>query len=458
MSGYDAALAAIERLEAFGIRLGLENVRAWCEASDHPERAAPVAHVAGTNGKGTTAACLDAIARGHGLSVGRYTSPHIIDFRERILVDGRPIEGGRVAALWDRIRGFVEERQMTYFESATLIAFERFREAGVDLAIHEVGMGGRLDATNVVDPEVALVTNVARDHEAHLGESPAEIAREKAGIFAPGRPALVGDPGPPEVRAIFEDVATEVGAVLEFVSDEVKWSVTSMNPSATGFDYVSPERSLQALAVPAAGEHFAADAALAVRAFERLGAAGAAPPIEEDALREALAGVALPGRMEVYRTDGVEVVLDAAHNPAAIGRLAATLRGIDLHPCAVVVGILSDKRWETMLDALEPVAAMAWLCELASASAGRRLTEPKAARPVAARPWVAWADSVAVGLREARAMVEAGEATRIVVTGSFYTVGEALLALGLAAAGRPYPGSGPTRSGAPGEPVGAGSR
>lgn len=448
MSEYRAALAAIDRLEAFGVKLGLENVRDWCARSDHPERAAPVVHVAGTNGKGTTVACLAAIARAHGVRTGTYTSPHIVDFRERIEIDGRPVAGDIVARHWERVRGFVEERGMTYFEAATLIAFEAFREADVELALHEVGLGGRLDATNVVDPSVAVVTNVARDHELHLGESLPEIAGEKAGIFKPDRPALVGDPGPAEVRAKLESVATEIGAKMEVVADHIRFDIRRIEPDRTRFDYASPEREIAGLEIPVAGSHFAADAVLALRAFERLVGAGVVAELDPARARRALAEVPLPGRMEWWRSRGARVLLDVAHNPNAAGRLAATLGELALPPSAFVVGILADKAWEEMLEALEPAAARVWLCRLESATPERRLTEAVAARPVAARPWVEWSESVVAGLAAARRLAESGEAGGIVVTGSFYTVGEAVLALGMAEAGEPYAG---LRRGAPAE-------
>lgn len=446
MSEYRAALAAIDRLEAFGVKLGLENVYDWCVRSDHPERAAPVVHVAGTNGKGTTVACLAAIARAHGVRTGAYTSPHIVDFRERIRIDGRTVAGDIVARHWERVRGFVDERGMTYFEAATLIAFEAFREAEIELALHEVGLGGRLDATNVVDPAISIVTNVARDHELHLGESLSQIAGEKAGIFKPDRPALVGDPGPPEVRSKLESVATEVGARLEVVSDQIRFHIRAIEPDRTCFDYASPDRELAGLEIPVAGAHFAADAVLALRAFEWLAGAGIVAEFDPAKARQALAEVPLPGRMEWRQVRGSKVLLDVAHNPNAAGRLAATLEELDLRPSAFVVGILSDKAWEEMLDVLEPAATRVWLCRLESATPERRLTEAVAARSIAARPWVEWSESVVTGLAAARRLAESGEAGGIVVTGSFYTVGEALLALGMAEAGEPYTG---LRRGAP---------
>ena len=437
MSGYAQTLAALARRERFGVRLGLENMRAACAALGSPERAAAVLHVGGTNGKGTTAEALAALAAAHGLTAGLYTSPHLVDFRERVRVAGRPVEAAAVTAAWDRIAPEVEGRGMTYFEATTLIAFLAFEAAAVDVAVVEVGLGGRLDATRVVDPELSVVTNVALDHERHLGSTPAAIAREKAGIFAPGRPALVGDPGPPDVRAAFQDVATEVGAPLKFMTDHVKLDVKSIGLAGTRFDWTAPGLHRPDLEIPLAGAHFAADAALALAAWDSFAAARGIE-VDEPAVREALTRLAPPGRMEWLDAGGAPVLLDVAHNPAAAARLAETLAALGGGPSALVVGILADKAWEAMLDALAPAASRAWLCGLASAPADRRLDEADAAGGLAARPRVEWAGSVAGGLAAARAEVAAGRAGRIVVTGSFYTVGEALLALGAARPGEPW--------------------
>lgn len=432
-----AAVAALDRLAAFGIRLGLENMEAACEALGRPETAFPSVHVAGTNGKGTTATVVAALARAHGLSTGLYTSPHVVDFRERIAIDGEPIDGATVARGWDRIRPIVEGRRMTYFEAATLIALLAFEEREVDLAVIETGLGGRLDATNIVEPRLAVVTNVARDHERHLGEDEATIAREKAGIFAPGAPALVGDPGPIEVRRVFEEVAEAAGSPLAFLPDEVEWTVRDLARERTEFDYASPDLALDGLVVPMGGEHFASDAVLGIRAFERV-APGLGVAVDADEVRRGTRGATLPGRSEWHEVDGTPVLFDVAHNPAAIARLAETLRAGESGPSAFVVGILADKAWTAMLDALETAAARAWLCGLESAPPERRLGHGTAARGVEARHWVEWAPDVAAGLAAARALVEAGEAGRIVVTGSFHTVGEALVGLGLARRGVPH--------------------
>jgi dihydrofolate synthase/folylpolyglutamate synthase len=433
---YERVLAALERLEHFGIRLGLENIRAVCAELGHPERAYRVVHVAGTNGKGTTAATLAALAQAHGARTGLYTSPHLVDFRERIRIDGRSIAPDETAAGWERIAPFIEERGMTYFEATTLLAFDRFAEAGVELAVVEVGLGGRLDATNVVAPELAVVTGVARDHERELGSELGGIAREKAGIFKAGVPALVGDPEPHEVASALAAAAAEAGAPLAHLDDEARWTLRGVEPGRTRFDYASSDGLFEDLALPLTGAHFGADAALGLRAWERI-ARGS--PVAGPAVRTALAGLGLGGRGEWRIVDGVPHLLDVAHNPPGCERLADTVAALGQGRAALVFGVLADKDWEAMLDALSPVAAHAWLCDLATAGS-RRLAREVAAEGIARRG-IAWAESVEQALAAARAAVAAGEAGFVLVAGSFHTVGEALVALGLAVPGEPYEGT-----------------
>jgi dihydrofolate synthase/folylpolyglutamate synthase len=325
---------------------------------------------------------------------------------------------------------------MTYFEATTLLQFEAFARAGVELAAVEVGLGGRLDATNVVAPDLALVTGVARDHERELGSDLAGIAREKAGIFKAGVPALVGDPEPAEVGAALTETAARVGAPLARLADEARWRVRGVEPGRTRFDYVSDGARLEDLDLPLTGAHFAAGAALGLRAWERLAGAGAVPPLDADLARAALAALPLGGRGEWRVVEGVPHLLDAAHNPAGCERLAATAAALERGRAALVFGALADKAWPEMLDALLPAAARAWACDLETAGP-RRLTRAEA-EPVIAARGIAWAGTVAEGLAAARAAVLAGDAAFVLVAGSFHTVGEALVTLGVAREGEPY--------------------
>jgi len=429
VSEYRAALAALHRLERFGIRMGLEEMRAICAVSGHPERAAPTLHVGGTNGKGTTVAALAALGTAHGLRTGCYTSPHVLDFRERIRIDGDPISEDAVGEAWTRVSARVRENGLTYFEATTLMAFEHFARAGIELAVVEVGLGGRLDATNVVRPELAVVTNVARDHEPQLGRELAGIAREKAGIFKAGIPALIGDARLEAVRRAFVEAAGAAGARLLFFEDDVRLEVRP-GDGETAFDYASPGWRAEDLVLPMQGAHFARDAAVALRAWEVAGIR----PLAETAAREALSGVRPVGRAERWTVGGVPIVFDVAHNPDAVERLIAALQGGRAGRTLLVLGFLADKDWEGMLDRLAILRGRGWLCGLPGAPADRRLTRPDLSR----WPGLAWADTVAGALAEARGEVAAGAADRILVTGSFHTVEAAMRALGRSGPGVLY--------------------
>ncbi|MGH7297250.1 MAG: bifunctional folylpolyglutamate synthase/dihydrofolate synthase, partial [Polyangiaceae bacterium] len=262
-----------------GMRLGLEPMRAACERAGHPERTFPAVHVAGTNGKGSVCAMVDAIARAQGKSAGLYTSPHLCRFAERIRIDGEPVSDETLASALDRALNLGPD--LSFFETATLAAFLVFRDAGVDVAVLEVGLGGRLDATNVIPtPRAAAITRIALDHTDRLGATLEQIAREKAGIAKPGLDLVLGVM-PPAVRAAIDGVAREHEATTS---------------SVDGAPY--PAR------VGLAGEHQRDNARIAAVLGARIGASARA-------IEEGLAHVRWPARLERIG----DVLLDAAHNP-----------------------------------------------------------------------------------------------------------------------------------------------
>ena len=316
LDAYVATLAWLYRLEARqGIDLKLERVRRAAEALGHPERAAPTFHVAGTNGKGSTAAMMAAVLAADGRRVGLYTSPHLVSFRERIVIDGERIGEDDVVAYVEKIRATLgPAMDLTCFEVTTFVAWEAFRAAAVDAVVLEVGLGGRLDATNLVEPEVAVITNVGLDHEAWLGSTIAEIAREKAGIIKPGVPTVAG----------VEDVAAEVvsaraaelGSPLELYGRDF-----AIGPGASGaLAYRSPSGTIAPLALALEGAHQRRNAGLAVRALER---AVAFVPSGR-AVAAGLAHVRWPGRLQVVCRKPL-VLLDGAHNAAGMETLAMEL-------------------------------------------------------------------------------------------------------------------------------------
>jgi dihydrofolate synthase/folylpolyglutamate synthase len=397
------ALAALYARAPLGMRLGLEPMRAACARLGHPEQAFSAVHVAGTNGKGSVCAMVEAIARADGLKTGLYTSPHLCRFSERIRVDGEPLADRALATQLDAAVAAAPD--LRFFEVATLAAFLAFRAAKVDLAVLEVGLGGRLDATNVVPaPRAAAVTRIALDHTAILGGTLAAIAREKAGIAKPGMEIVLGPAMPREARDTIDEVARAAGAHT-FAIDE--------DTEARAFVDGGAQIGL-------AGEHQRDNARIAWRLAERAG-------LGERARAEGIAAVRWPARLERIETEDGEVLLDGAHNPDGAESLARYLRseGHRRDEIAMVFGALADKAWPEMLDVLAPLAASR--VYVAPAGGPRSAAVPA---EMAARH----AGDVAGTMAEAVALARkrAGPFGLVVVCGSLYLVGEArALLLGL---------------------------
>jgi dihydrofolate synthase/folylpolyglutamate synthase len=328
-AGARAALADALRwlygLEPRGIRLDLDRMRAALAARGQPQRGLRAIHVAGTNGKGSVSACCDAALRAAGLRAGLYTSPHLHRFAERIRVDGRLLGDRALLRRITEIRRFLESPEapaLTFFEATTLLAFEALRDARVDAAVIEVGLGGRLDATNVLDaPLVSVITRIALDHQAYLGDTRAAIAGEKAGIAKAGAPLVLGA-REPDVREVVEAAARAVGAgPLWRLGDEV-----CVEPGrGERFAVRTPVGVVRDLRTRLPGAHQRDNAALAVAALHAARARGLS--VDDDALRAGLARVRWPARLERVRRGDRTFLFDAAHNPDGCDALAAYLRG-----------------------------------------------------------------------------------------------------------------------------------
>jgi dihydrofolate synthase / folylpolyglutamate synthase len=344
---YAQTLDWLYRLEVSrGWDLKLESVREALARLGSPQQAFPALHVAGTNGKGSTAAFAHSVLAEHGLRVGLFTSPHLEDFRERIRIRGQWIAEDSVVALAAEIREalYGSAVELTFFELTTVMAFLHFARAAVDAAVIEVGLGGRLDATNVLVPRASVVTTIAFDHERYLGSTLAAIAAEKAGIFKPGVPAIVGRVGD-EPRAVLESIAAERRSGLRRYEREFR-----AEPVRGGFDYVG-RRTIRALRPGLAGAFQVDNAATAIAALEDGGWLGA---IDDDTVRSGIQRVRWPGRLEIVR-ERPRVILDGAHNPAGVEALVRELpalaEGRRVH---LVFGVLADKRWPEMAQRLGP--------------------------------------------------------------------------------------------------------
>ncbi|HEU0015848.1 MAG TPA: folylpolyglutamate synthase/dihydrofolate synthase family protein [Longimicrobium sp.] len=412
-----------------GIRWGLERTQSLLAGAGDPHRRFRSLHVGGTNGKGSVSALADAALRAAhpGLRVGLYTSPHLVSFTERIRVEGVPIAREALAAAEDRLRGAVEAGGATFFEATTALAFLCFAHAGVDVAVVEVGLGGRLDSTNVIAPLVTAVTNVALDHTDYLGDTLEQIAFEKAGIFKPGVPALVGEtaPGP---LAVLRARAAEVGAPLVELDDAARTAAVAVSLEGTRFRLESRRWGNRELRIPLVGAHQARNAALAA---ELLGLLPDDLRPSWDAIESGFAAVRWPGRLQVERRHGLTWIFDVAHNPAGVRSLVDALRTLDLpHPVVLLTAILGDKAWDEMLPPLLEHADAAILTIAPSAPASRRWDPEAAAESLGASIPVRVIPTLADALSRATTLAPYGT---VLVTGSVHTVGDALRELGIAA-------------------------
>lgn len=389
------------------IKFGLDTTRALLAAAGNPQDLFPTIHVAGTNGKGSVSTLIAAALHEAGLRVGLYTSPHLISFRERIRVDGVPISEDAVAVWTEALRPAIDAEQATFFEATTAMAFAHFAAREVDIAVIEVGLGGRLDSTNVITPLVSVITHIALDHQKYLGDTVELIAAEKAAIAKPGVPLVIGEPDARLAGLLVESAAEVVGReglVTVVVPPDARWD------GALGLH----------------GEHQRRNAAVARAALDALPLAFRP---DDATMARSFARASVPGRFDRRG----RWLFDVAHNPDSMRSLVATLQQSAVpRPLHALVSILGDKEWAEMLVALDQVVDVGVLTIAPSADARRWdlgwlerwLADPD--RPTARAQWHLVAD-----FDEARREVQCGAET-VLVTGSFHTVGDVMEALGLA--------------------------
>lgn len=404
-----------------GIRWGLERTAALLESVGNPHHSFRSIHVGGTNGKGSVAATLAAILQADGKHTGLYTSPHLCTFRERIQIDGVAIGEAELVHAARRLWPQIRQSAPSFFEATTAIAFLALAEAGVTYAVIEVGLGGRLDATNVIRPELSVITNIALDHADYLGNSIESIAREKAGIIKAGVPVLTAERAAAALN-VFAQRASEVNAPLQVLPADQPSSV-ACDLHGTRFRVSTPHFGELSVSTPLIGAHQAVNIALAVHAAALL-PAGMRPAAA--ALEEGIRSVRWPGRLQVEEVGSQRWLLDVAHNVAGVQALVHTLRSLRLaRPLVVVIGILGDKDWQAMLPPLFEVADRAIL------------TVPPTAPP--SRAWDPQQVLDEFGTERAEVITDFTEALKrahdlaqtgsVLVTGSFHTVGDALIAL-----------------------------
>jgi len=413
---YEETLAYLTGLEvSAGWDLKLERMQAAFARRGHPEARFPAIHVAGTNGKGSAAAMLDAVLTAAGYRTGLYTSPHLVDFTERIRAGGRTIPRATVVELVAELRADLEAARiaLTHFEFATLLACEWFARIGVDIGVIEVGLGGRLDATNLVRPIVTAITSVALDHEEYLGSDLPSIAAEKAGIAKPEVPLVVGRL-PAEADAVVVAHARAVGApvVRACVVVDAAGGLAFQGPLGAEWNGIH-------LALPGAFQRDNAAVALTALAL-----AGPRFPCPGAAVRLGLEAVRWPGRLATLRRAPL-VVADGAHNPAGVAALVRELPSVlGDRMVTLVFAVMADKAWAAMLDTLVPHVARA-----VATRVGRRGLDPeRAAARLAARRPVEVVPEPEAALRAA--LAGAGPADAVLIAGSLFLVGEAYKLIG----------------------------
>jgi dihydrofolate synthase / folylpolyglutamate synthase len=412
----------------------LDRIEAFTELLGDPQRAYPVIHLTGTNGKTTTARMIDTLITTMGLRTGRFTSPHIESMTERISLDGEPISEERFVAAYNDVAAFAEladgdsDLPLSFFETMVGMAFATFADAPVDAAVVEVGMGGSWDATNVADGKVAVILPVGVDHANYLGDRPEQIAREKAGIIKPGA-IVISAAQLPEVDAVIAERATEVGATVlrEGLDFGVSYRAAAVGGQMMALQGLRGE--YDEVFLPLYGAHQAQNAAVALAAVE---AFVGEDPLDVELVREAFAQVTSPGRLEVIRRSPT-IVLDAAHNPHGA---AATVEALEdsfmFSPLIGVVGVMADKDYEAMLSTFEPMFAEI-VCTQNSTSRALPAEElAEVARGIFGSDRVHVARRLDDAIDKAAGLAEAGGAFGeaigsggVLITGSVVTVGEA---------------------------------
>ena len=402
MSEYERVLEYLFSLYRFGSKLGLGPIRKALKELGNPERGMKVIHVAGTNGKGSVCAMLASVLQEAGYRVGLYTSPHLVDFRERIQVNGEMIPKRDVVRLFKMVKS--KNIDLTYFEFVTALAFKYFREQEVDLLVLEVGLGGRLDATNVVRPLVSVITNVSKEHTDVLGNEIKQIAFEKAGVIKRGSTVITGAKG--EALEVIERVCRERGSELIRVKNKVRRIYSDLDKQVIVYRDVK-------INLPLLGDFQIENVNTALEVIEQLGRFGI--DIPPGKIKKGLERTRWPGRVEIVGRNPL-FILDGAHNPAGVRALRSFVSKLDYRRLILVLGVLNDKDYRRMIGYLKPLASRTIITKPKI----RRALEPEVIAKELKDNFVVKKD-VSEALEEARS--NAGEDDLILVTGSIYLIG-----------------------------------
>ena len=417
-NAYQQSLDYLYGLEKFGMIFGLDQIKRILAAIGQPHSEVQAIHIGGTNGKGSTAAMVASILQKEGYRVGLYTSPHLVRFTERIKVNGKEIEEEDVVSLTRWMREKIETAGIpspfTFFDFTTAMALLYFNQRMVDLAVLEVGLGGRLDSTNVVDPVLSIITNIAKDHEEHLGKSLLKIAGEKAGIIKKGRP-LITAVTQPHVLRLFSKICREKRSPYFRIGKEFRYG----SPQDGNFNYEGLRRKLWGIHLNLMGFHQIINATTALGAIEVLDDLGY--PVSTDAMVEGLREVNWPGRLEMV-SSSPKVILDGAHNPAGALVLKASLeKEFQYRRLILLFGMMKDKDIQSILRLLSPLADNIILT---------RPHTDRAASPTLLKEVLGQNGEKAEVIEDLKEAIDRGlsiasEEDLLCITGSLYTVGEA---------------------------------
>ncbi|MBF0557754.1 MAG: bifunctional folylpolyglutamate synthase/dihydrofolate synthase [Nitrospirae bacterium] len=434
MMSYTSAVSYLYDLQKHSIKLGLERTEKLLTALGEPQRRFRSVHVAGTNGKGSTAAMIASMLMADGFNVGLFTSPHMVSFTERVRINNVQISEADVVQLTEEIKEFAagiapQSGELTFFEFVTAMAFLYFARNNVDWAVVEVGMGGRLDATNLITPAVSVITAISYDHREFLGDTLADIASEKAGIIKTNVPVVCSSQEP-VVEQIIRSKASLSSSALFLYGADFSGRLKSTGLTGTTFDYDDGDHIFADLYTPLAGEHQVINACLAVKAF--LNCMSGPRRQTPDAVREGLAAVQWPGRLELVQ--GRPILLDGAHNPKAANALSEFIRKhLAKYRIILIAGIMADKDIAGILSPLLPLASdIIFTAPNYGRSAPPGLLSEHAAS-LGFQSKVASTISAAMSLAmDAAFAPQPGQQAPalIVITGSFFTVGEAKELLG----------------------------